>query len=142
MNSHDVERAWVQARIEAADRQLERVAEQMQADLDRELTRLRESWNGGAELVAASEAQRRADHQTWLRSLEDEEPLPPPVAGDQAGVSAGPHAPASPALGPQQPNPAAGLTADDIKGMSLSEYGRRRAELGVQSVTDMSRLGR
>lgn len=142
MSNHadDVERAYVQSRLYHAEYQLDRAAEQMQVDLDRELARLRETWSTSAELVAADEAQRRADHQAWLRTLEDEEPLPPHVAGERAGVFPGRHAPASPGPAPQQPNPAAGLTADDIKNMSMKDFAARRSELGIRSAESMSRL--
>lgn len=143
MSNHDPERAYVQSRLDHADHQLNEAAAEMEAQVNA----LRESWSSGyAEQLADHEVRMRKldeDHQAWLRSLytdAGDEPAHADVAGGQGHAPAGRNAPASPGPVPQQPNPAAGLTADDIKGMSLAEYGRRRAELGVRSAESMSRL--
>jgi hypothetical protein len=146
VSSHDVERAFVQARLDHLTDRFDQAREAMAAEVDR----LRESWSSGAAQQLADHEQRmrqmRDDQAAWLRSLYNDGPddgADMSVGQVQGvGASAGPLAPASSAdPGPGQPaRDAAELAADDIKTMSMQEYAARRAELGVRSGTDMSHL--
>lgn len=150
MSSHDVERAYVQARLDHAEYQLNEASAAMRADLDR----LAESWRQthGQQLADHETRMRqmRDDQAAWLNSLygDDDEPAPTQdVARGQVAASAAGFSPASPpGPGPGQlhphPDPHAAdmALARSISAMSMQEYAERRAELGVQSPTSMSRL--
>ena len=127
MNSHDVERAYVQARLDHADRQLDQASAAMRADLDR----LAESWrSGAAQQLADHETRMRKldeDHQAWLRSLyaDDDEPaLTHELAGaEDAAVSSGHR--------PQQPNAHEVEMAEAarIRSLSMQDWAVERQRL-------------
>jgi hypothetical protein len=147
-SSHDVERALVQGLLDIADDRLADATAVMRADLDR----LAESWRAGyAQQLADHEARMRKldeDHQAWLRSLYADDDSEPQPTQDVAAGGLG-DAPASSSSGTdghgprQQPDPrvAAELAeAERIRSMPMNEYAAMRAELGVQSPTDLNRL--
>jgi hypothetical protein len=148
MTSHDVERAYVAARLDHADDRLADATASMRADLDR----LAESWRAGvAQQLADHEARMRKldeDHQAWLRSLYDDggpQPASKPARQEpQQEVSHG--EPASPGPVPAgRPDPAYAAEmerAQAIAEMSMADYAAMREELGVQSPTSMNKLFR
>jgi hypothetical protein len=145
MNSHDVERAYVAARLDNADAQFTEAITAMRAELDH----LRESWSSGyAQQLAAHETRLteiRGETQRYIASLygdDDEGPHTDVAAqGDRGASLSSSGSSDGHSLG-QQPHPreAELAAAQQIKDMDVATYARRRAELGVRSATDMSHL--
>ena len=143
MTSHDVERAYVAAMLDNADDRLAEATAAMRADLDR----LADSWQAGvAQQLADHEtrlAQIRDDQARWVNSLYgDDDEGPHELAGGQGDAPAGRNAPATPGPVPRQPDPHVAELAEAarLRAMSMNEYAALRAELGVESPTDLNRL--
>jgi hypothetical protein len=110
--------------------------------------------------MSARYAEELRAHQDRMRAIDEDhkarmarivtgaadEPAPTDPQQSQVGAfTAGRYAPASGGPGPAgQPDPHAAEAdlAREIASMPLDEYAKRRAELGVRSPTDMSRLFR
>ena len=123
-----------------------------------DLERQRQEWSAGAALDTTSAdavvrkhnakmRQLEEDHKAWLaRFINGEADEPAPTQNVAArGPDASPPSPSGSSDGHspgQQPNPHTDELerARAIRSLSMSEYAERRAELGVQSPTSMSRL--
>jgi hypothetical protein len=152
MSSHDAERAWVAAVLDARAGQLADVTASTRA----ELHRLRESWASGYDQELADHEQRmgalRDETRAYLTSLTsltgEAEPAPVPAAAaaDPLGAPTSPSSAGRPdghGLRPQQtpldpspgPSPVAGverdLTADEIRALTWTDYSALRTRTGI-----------
>lgn len=140
---HNVERAYVQSRLDQANHELEQATASMQADL----ARLTESWSSGFERqLAESEtrlAEIRDETSRFIASLYDgDESAHTDVAQGLDASPAGGSSPANHGGVPGQPSQheLELARAREIKDMDMATYARVRSELGVRSATDMTRL--